>query len=42
MDIIFCRNININTLHKGDNDDEENNNNNNNLIKLEPDLRGTN
>jgi len=27
MDIVFLRNISINTLHKGDDDDDDNNNN---------------
>ena len=29
-DIVFLRNISINTLHKGDDDDNDNNNNDNN------------
>jgi hypothetical protein len=30
-DIVFFRNICINTLHKGDDDDDDDNNNNNNI-----------
>ena len=30
-DIVFLRNISINTLHKGDDDDDDDDDNNNNL-----------
>ena len=33
-DIVFLRNINVNTVHKGDDDDDNNNNSNNTLLKL--------
>ena len=39
MDIVFIRNISINTLHKGDDDDDDddddnnNHNNNNNVFR---------
>jgi len=33
-DIVCLRNININTLHKGNDDDDDDNNNNNNKLGL--------
>jgi len=38
MDIVYLRNISINTLHKGDDDDDDdddNNNNNNNNNEMD-------
>jgi hypothetical protein len=38
MDIVYFRNICINTLHKGDNDDDDDNDNNNNNNNNHPRL----